>query len=39
LTEIRIKRISKFDIDKAQQKIEALEGDIAEVKNHLGPFD
>jgi topoisomerase IV subunit A len=35
LTEIRIKRISKFDIDKAQQKIDALEGDIAEVKNHL----
>jgi topoisomerase-4 subunit A len=35
LTEIRIKRISKFDIQKAQQKIEALEGDIAEVKNHL----
>ena len=35
LTEIRIKRISKFDIDKAQQKIESLEGDIAEVKNHL----
>ena len=35
LTEIRIKRISKFDIDKAQQKIEALENDIAEVKNHL----
>ena len=35
LTEIRIKRISKFDIDKAQQKIEILEGDIAEVKNHL----
>ncbi|MBT8303462.1 MAG: DNA gyrase/topoisomerase IV subunit A, partial [Bacteroidia bacterium] len=35
LTEIRIKRISKFDIDKAQQKIEALEGQIAEVKNHL----
>ena len=35
LTEIRIKRISKFDIDKAQQKIEALEDDIAEVKNHL----
>jgi len=35
LTEIRIKRISKFDIDKAQQKIEALEGDIAEVKNYL----
>ncbi|MBB12736.1 MAG: DNA topoisomerase IV [Flavobacteriaceae bacterium] len=35
LTEIRIKRISKFDIDKAQQKIEALEGDITEVKNNL----
>ncbi len=35
LTEIRIKRISKFDIDKAEQKIEALEGDIGEVKNHL----
>jgi topoisomerase-4 subunit A len=35
LTEIRIKRISKFDLDKAQQKIEALEGDIAEVKNNL----
>ncbi|MAT89438.1 MAG: DNA topoisomerase IV [Flavobacteriaceae bacterium] len=35
LTEIRIKRISKFDIDKAQQKIEALEAQIAEVKHHL----
>ncbi|MGA9325588.1 MAG: DNA gyrase/topoisomerase IV subunit A [Salegentibacter sp.] len=35
LTEIRIKRISKFDIDKAQQKIEALEGEIANVKHHL----
>ena len=35
LTEIRIKRISKFDIDKAQQKIDALEGDIATVKHHL----
>lgn len=35
LTEIRIKRISKFDIDKAQQLIEALEGKIAEVKHHL----
>ncbi len=35
LTEIRIKRISKFDIDKAQQKIDALEGQIAEVKHHL----
>ncbi|WP_282079013.1 DNA gyrase/topoisomerase IV subunit A [Aquimarina algiphila] len=35
LTEIRIKRISKFDIDKAQQKIEALEEDIAKVKYNL----
>ena len=35
LTEIRIKRISKFDIDKAQQKIEALEGEIANVKHSL----
>ena len=35
LTEIRIKRISKFDRYKAQQKIEAIIGDIAEVKNHL----
>ena len=35
LTEIRIKRISKFDIDKAQQRIEALEEDIAAVKQNL----
>ena len=35
LTEIRIKRISKFDIDKAQQKIDAIEDQIAEVKHHL----
>ena len=35
LTEIRIKRISKFDIDKAQQKIEALEGEIEQVKHQL----
>ncbi len=35
LTEIRIKRISKFDIDKAQQKIDTLEDQIAEVKHHL----
>ncbi len=35
LTEIRIKRISKFDIDKAQQKIDALEDQITEVKHHL----
>lgn len=35
LTEIRIKRISKFDIDKAQQKIEALEDQIEETKGYL----
>lgn len=35
LTEIKIKRISKFDIDKAQEKIEALEGDIEQVKYNL----
>lgn len=35
LTEIRIKKISKFDIDKAKQHIESLEEKIAEVKNHL----
>ncbi|SDS53410.1 topoisomerase-4 subunit A [Maribacter dokdonensis] len=35
LTEIRIKRISKFDLDKAQQHLESLQERIAEVKNHL----
>lgn len=35
LTEIRIKRISKFDIDKAKQLIEGLEDEIAIVKNYL----
>ena len=35
LTEIRIKRISKFDLDKAQQFIESLEGKIEQVKHHL----
>jgi topoisomerase-4 subunit A len=35
LTEIRIKRISKFDLDKAQQYIESLEGKIAETRHHL----
>jgi topoisomerase-4 subunit A len=35
LTEIKIKRISKFDIDKAQQKIEALDAQIEEIKSHL----
>ncbi|WP_339660291.1 DNA gyrase/topoisomerase IV subunit A [uncultured Polaribacter sp.] len=35
LTEIRIKKISKFDIDKAKQHIESLEDKIAGVKHHL----
>ncbi len=35
LTEIRIKKISKFDIDKAKQFIESLEDKIAQVKYHL----
>ncbi|MEC4051920.1 DNA gyrase/topoisomerase IV subunit A [Myroides odoratimimus] len=35
LTEIRIKRISRFDIDKANQNIEALEGEIEAVKYNL----
>ena len=35
LTEIRIKRISRFDLDKAQQHLDNLEEKIAEVKRHL----
>jgi topoisomerase-4 subunit A len=35
LTEIRIKKISKFDIDKAKQFIETLEEKIEQVKYHL----
>ncbi|WKW47579.1 DNA gyrase/topoisomerase IV subunit A [Myroides sp. JBRI-B21084] len=35
LTEIRIKRISKFDLDKAQEKLDALEGDIEKVKHNI----
>ena len=35
LTEIRIKKISKFDIDKAKQFIEGLEEKIAKVKENL----
>ncbi len=35
LTEIRIKKISKFDIDKAKQFIEGLEDKIAQVKYDL----
>ena len=35
LTEIKIKKISKFDLDKAQQHLDNLEEKIAEVKHHL----
>jgi len=35
LTEIRIKRISKFDVKKADEHIRSLEEEMAEVKNHL----
>ncbi len=35
LTEIKIMRISKFDSNKAQDKIDALEGDIEQVKFDL----
>ncbi len=35
LTEIRIKKISKFDIDKAKQFIESLEEKIEQVKHYL----
>ena len=35
LTEIKIKRISKFDIEKAKKDIEAIEEKIAEKKHHL----
>ncbi|MEM9076380.1 MAG: DNA gyrase/topoisomerase IV subunit A [Bacteroidota bacterium] len=35
LTEIRIKRISKFDLEKAEQFIESLNERIEETKHHL----
>ncbi len=35
LTEIRIKRISRFDLDKSKENILALEGKIEQVKHHL----
>lgn len=35
LTEIRIKRISRFDLDKFKENILALEGKIEETKHHL----
>lgn len=35
LTEIRIKRISKFDAKKADEHIKGIETELDEVKNHL----
>ncbi len=35
LTEIKIKRISKYDSFKADEHIKGVEGEIDEVKNHL----
>lgn len=35
LTEIKIKRISKFDSFKADEKLKSLEEEIAQVKHHL----
>lgn len=35
LTEIKIKRISKFDVRKADEHIKGIEVELEEVKNHL----
>ena len=35
LTEIRIKRISKYDVKKADEHIKGIESELEEVKNHL----
>ncbi len=35
LTEIKIKRISKFDSKKADEHIKAIESELEEIKNHL----
>jgi topoisomerase IV subunit A len=35
LTEIKIKRISKFDVKKANEHIKGIETELEEVKNHL----
>jgi topoisomerase-4 subunit A len=36
LTEIKIKRISRFDVKKADEHIKGVEAELEEVKNHLG---
>ncbi len=35
LTEIKIKRISKYDVKKADEHIKGIEAELDEVKNHL----
>ena len=35
LTEIKIKRIRKFDVKKADEIIKGIENELEEVKNHL----
>ncbi len=35
LTEIKIKRISKYDVKRADEHIKSLEEEMEEVKNHL----
>ncbi len=35
LTEIRIKRISKYDVKKAEEHIKSVEKEMEEVRNHL----
>jgi len=35
LTEIKIKRISKYDVKKADENIKGIEGELDEVENHL----
>ena len=35
LTEIKIKRISRFDVKKADEHIKSIETELEEVKNHL----
>ncbi|MEI6049751.1 MAG: DNA gyrase/topoisomerase IV subunit A [Bacteroidota bacterium] len=35
LTEIKIKRISRFDVKKADEHIKGIENELEEVKNHL----
>ncbi|NOY36237.1 MAG: DNA gyrase/topoisomerase IV subunit A [Chlorobi bacterium] len=35
LTEIKIKRISKYDVKKAEEVIKDIENELEEVKNHL----